>query len=214
MRFQQWDEAVTILGANVRVEPAGARLGVLPPGERLVIVGGPVQRSFQGSLLTWWQVRNGLSGWVAEDAGNRAVILDTWDDRNFGRAMRFVLAQEGGYSDIAVDKGGPTLWGISSRANPQVNIQTMTLAQAKNIYRYKYWNGIMGDDLAWPLSLTVFDMAVNAGTSAALAILNKAGEFHAYNHTRRQYYRSLDQFPIFGQAWLNRVDDLEQFVKG
>ncbi len=212
MRFQTWDEAVTVISANVRREPNGEKIGQYPAGTRLVVTGGPVERAD----LTWWQVRNGFTGWVAEDAPNGAILLDKWDPSNFGRAMRFVLSVEGGFlsaeeaAEIG-DKGGATRWGIAQKFNPQVNVATMELEQAKRIYRDKYWQPVNGDNLPWPLALTVFDFAVNAGVAAALELLKILSDFNAYNEGRRAYYRSLKQFGVFGQGWLNRVDAIEKF---
>lgn len=209
MRFQLWDEAVTITLANVRREPNGEKIGQYLPGTRLVVTGGPVER---GDLV-WWQVRNGFTGWVAENAPNQAVILDKWDDSPFGQAMRFVLGQEGGEVNHREDPGGYTKWGIAQAFNPQVNVATMTLDQAKRIYREKYWEVIAGDKLPWPLAVTVFDMAVNAGTGTALRLLDGVGaDIAKYNEARRSYYRSLRQFETFGAGWLNRVDDIEIFI--
>lgn len=210
MRFQLWDEVVTVITSNIRREPAGEIIGQHKPGSRLVVIGGPVDKG----NLTWWQVRNGISGWVAEDAPSRAVLLDKWDDTAFGRAMRFVLSQEGGFVDDPSDKGGATLWGIAQRFNPQVNVATMTLEQAKKIYRDKYWTPAECDVAPWPLALTLFDMAVNAGVAQALNLLSAVGpDFAAYNGARRSFYQSLKQFPIFGAGWINRVDAIEKFAK-
>lgn len=213
MRFQTWDEAVTVTVTNVRRDANGEKIGQYPAGARLVITGGPVV----ANDLIWWQVRNGFTGWVAEDAPNGSILLDKWDPSNFGRAMRFVLSQEGGYlsaeeaAEIG-DAGGATRWGIAQKFNPQVNVATMELDQAKRIYRDKYWQPVNGDNLPWPLALTVFDFAVNAGVAAALQLLNILSDFAAYNEGRRAYYRSLKQFDVFGQGWLNRVDAIEKFV--
>ena len=209
MRFQLWDEAVTITLANVRREPSGEKIGQYPAGTRLVVTGGPVERAD----LVWWQVRNGFTGWVAENAPNQTVILDKWDGSPFGRAMAFVLGQEGGFlsaeeaADLG-DQGGATKWGIAQKFNPQVNVVTMTLEQAKHIYREKYWEPAGCDNLPWPLALTVFDMAVNAGVGTAIKLLGDA-DFAIYNERRRAHYRSIAGFATFGQGWLNRVDAIE-----
>lgn len=212
MRFQLWEEAVTVTTVNVRRDANGERVGTYPAGTRLIVIGGPVKKGD----LTWWQVRNGTSGWIAEDAPNGSILLDKWDDSNFGRAMRFVLSVEGGYlsaeeAEEIGDAGGATRWGIAQRFNPQVNVATMELDQAKRIYREKYWMPIHGDDLSWPLALTVFDFAVNAGVAAALQLLDILHDFSAYNEGRRAYYRGLKQFDVFGNGWLNRVDAIEKF---
>jgi len=207
-RFQLWDEAVTVTTANVRRDANGEKIGQYPAGTRLVVTGGPVERAD----LTWWQVRNGFTGWVAEDAPNKAVLLDKWDGTPFGQAMRFVLAHEGGEVNHPEDPGGHTKWGIAQAFNRQVNVATMELDQAKRIYREKYWQPVGGDELPWPLALTVFDMAVNAGVGTALRLLDGAGpDFANYNEHRRAYYRSLSTFSTFGQGWLNRVDAIANF---
>jgi len=212
MRFQLWDEAVTVTTANVRRDANGEKIGQYTAGSRLVITGGPVV----ANNLTWWQVRNGFTGWAAEDAPNGSILLDKWDPSNFGRAVRFVLSQEGGYLSAEEaakigDAGGATRWGIAQRFNAQVNVETMTLDQAKRVYREKYWEPVGGDALPWPLSLTVFDFAVNAGVGKAIELLGIVKDFAAYNEGRRAYYRSLRQFAVFGQGWLNRVDAIEEY---
>ena len=193
----------------------GPTLGYLRPDTLVYAVGGFAE----ADGLTWLNVAGPCedgtwyAGWVAENAPNQAVILDKWDDSPFGQAMRFVLGQEGGEVNHREDPGGYTKWGIAQAFNPQVNVATMTLDQAKRIYREKYWEVIAGDKLPWPLAVTVFDMAVNAGTGTALRLLDGVGaDIAKYNEARRSYYRSLRQFETFGAGWLNRVDDIEIFI--
>lgn len=206
MSFQMYDQVVTIIIANVRKEPSGTKISALQPGERLAIVGGPVNKDG----LTWWEITGAWAGWVAEEAPNRAIILDKYDPTPFGRSMAFVLGQEGGYVDDPNDSGGATLWGIASRFNPDIDLSTMTLEQAKQIYHDRYWIPSGACNLEWPYCLTVFDFAVNAGVNAAIQTRNAAPDFHAYNEARRAFYRGLHQFSRFGAGWLNRVNDCER----
>ena len=58
---------------------------------------------------------------------------------NFDRAFRFLIGEEGGYVNDPADPGGETKFGISKRAYPQLDIKSLTLDQAKAIYRRDYW---------------------------------------------------------------------------
>ena len=49
----------------------------------------------------------------------------------FQKALAFTLKWEGGYSNNHNDKGGETRYGISKKAFPDVDIENLTLDQAK-----------------------------------------------------------------------------------
>lgn len=93
---------------------------------------------------------------------------------SFDRAFSLVVGVEGGYSNDARDPGGETKFGISKRSYPNVDIANLTLDAAKAIYLRDYWTPVHGDELPWPLSLFVFDAAVNQGKPAAIAMLQKS----------------------------------------
>jgi len=81
-------------------------------------------------------------------------------DSNFDRACEFVVKTlEGHVSDDPNDSGGFTVWGLSSRYNPEVT-RDMTYEQAKKIYRAKYWR-LDCSRADWPLDLCFFDGFVN-----------------------------------------------------
>lgn len=215
MRFQLWDEAVTLIDCPVHQDPAGETVGQIAPDTHLVIVGGPASRSRSNGPFIWWQINNGksaLSGrWIAEDAPNKAVLVDKWDDSLFGRSVRFVLAQEGGESQHELDPGRHTKYGILQRYNPNVNVEKLTLDKAKTIYRQRYWDPILCNHLPWPLCATVFDMAVNTSVGTAIMLLQAAGhDADAFNQARRVYYQSLETFALFGEGWIKRVDAIEK----
>lgn len=92
----------------------------------------------------------------------------------FDRAIAFVLRWEGEWSDDPLDPGGRTRWGISSRAHPDVNLDTLTREQAMAFYRVAYWDKAGCDRLPWPLSLILFDGAVNLGLVPATRQLQAA----------------------------------------
>ena len=91
----------------------------------------------------------------------------------FEKAVEMVIELEGGYSNDAKDPGGETKFGISKRAHPHVDIKNLSLDEAKGIYARDYWHKVHGDKLPWPLSLCVFDAAVNQGPTAAVMLLQK-----------------------------------------
>lgn len=97
----------------------------------------------------------------------------------FNRALAYVLENEGGFSNVPQDRGGPTRYGITAKtaARYGYDVRKLTKAQAAGIYRKSYWryDGIQDEALA----TKVFDFAVNAGVERAnkmlQAVLNDCG---------------------------------------
>lgn len=105
---------------------------------------------------------------------------------NFDSAVNFVLVRETVFEkghhgdwDKAIstnhskDKGGLTKFGIDQRSHPKVNIESLTVESAKEIYRKEYWKGIKGDELPNHFDLAAFDIAVNNGVHTAGQLLQK-----------------------------------------
>src|SRR3990167_11295145 len=84
-----------------------------------------------------------------------------------------VVGGEGGYVNHPDDPGGETNLGITKRDWPNEDIPNMTPARAKAIYEPAYWKAAHCDKFPWPLSLYVFDCAVNQGVDAAVKLLQK-----------------------------------------
>ncbi len=97
---------------------------------------------------------------------------------NFDTAFTRIVALEGGYSDDPKDAGGKTRYGITeavARANGYIGaMQALPLDVAGAIYRADYWDACRCDQLPWPLSLYVFDAAVNQGVQPAIKMLQRA----------------------------------------
>lgn len=96
----------------------------------------------------------------------------------FDKAFALVVGIEGNYvspeqAAQQKDPGGETKFGLSKRANPDLDIKNLTIEQAKAVYRKRYWDAIKGDQLPYPLSAFLFDAAVNQGTDAAIRLLQK-----------------------------------------
>jgi len=90
------------------------------------------------------------------------------------KAIAFVLKMEGGYTNDPVDKGGETNYGISKRSYPNLDIKNLTVEAAREIYHSDFWLACSCDDLPTPFAISVFDAAVNQGTTPAKRMLQMA----------------------------------------
>ena len=93
---------------------------------------------------------------------------------DFYRCIDFILAEEGGYANHPADPGGETKYGISKRAYPHLNIATLTLEDATELYERDYWQPIHGEAFPDGLALLLFDAAVNQGPNTAIRLLQQA----------------------------------------
>lgn len=157
---------------------------------------------------------------------------------SFDDAFSIVLEFEGGYSDDDKDPGGKTKYGITesvARAHGYSGeMKELTLDIAKSIYRKSYWEAAGCDYYPWPLSLYVFDCAVNQGPDPAKKMLQRAlstvqdgvigqatrrlaaksnnwhwARFLAYRAIR---YYSTRNFDRFGEGWLTRLFQLSRMA--
>lgn len=152
----------------------------------------------------------------------------------FDAAVALVIELEGGEA-LVEDRGGLTRWGISSRANPDVNVRTLTRDQAVAIYRERYWRAVRGDELPPGLALVVFDAAVNQGAPTACRMLQAAlgvtgdgvigpvtlaaaklratpATIRAMTVRRLRRYAEAPDFRINGTGWFDRA--LRVFAEG
>lgn len=158
-------------------------------------------------------------------------IFVTFDD-----LVKVVLKNEGGYVNDPRDPGGETNMGISKRSFPNEDIENMTVPRATSIYKNEFWNklgiGGINDD---SLKLQILDHSVNRGVNTPapavklLQTLVKApitGKIDTntitrtnaylkvgtdltkyYKELRKNDYKGLSNYPTYGKAWLNRVDN-------
>lgn len=92
-----------------------------------------------------------------------------------------LIAKEGGYVNLAADKGGPTKYGITEqRARAEGypgDMRDLSLDMAKNIYRRIYWErtGFSKVAMKMPaLAAELFDCGVNMGPKRASVFLQRA----------------------------------------
>jgi|WetSurMetagenome_2_1015567.scaffolds.fasta_scaffold711481_1 lysozyme family protein len=135
---------------------------------------------------------------------------------NFKKAIDFVLAHEGGYSNDPKDPGGETKYGISKRAYPDLIIANLTPDEAIEIYRKDYWEPCRADQLSDSLSILHFDSAVVHGIPKANIFLSNArGNFQDYLLQRIKFCNSLAAHAAnrgFLRGWINRILDLWQIM--
>jgi len=134
-------------------------------------------------------------------------------NKDFEKAIKFVLKWEGGYSNDPNDPGGETKYGISKRSYPELDISKLTLKQAKEIYYQNYWLKTSCDELPFPFNIVVFDTAVNMGRRKAIELLNAYNDWRDYLLKRLYAYSKFKHAKIYFRGWANRVLDLYAYIK-
>lgn len=150
---------------------------------------------------------------------------------DFPRALEIVLKLEGGYSDDPRDSGGKTQYGITEKVARAFgysgDMRELTKQTAAEIYKQGYWLNCKCDQLPYPLSLYVFDCAVNQGSDAAkkllqaalnvkqdgligsvtIAAARKSGSETAalFMAGRALRYTGTRGFDVYGRGWLKRL---------
>lgn len=83
-------------------------------------------------------------------------------NESFEDAFRVWLAFEGPESDDPDDPGGLTRYGIAQRFHPDVDVASLTEAEAKEILRRKYWDANRLD-LIRPKNIAIKLFSLGAG---------------------------------------------------
>jgi lysozyme family protein len=94
----------------------------------------------------------------------------------FEDAFLIVSDIEGKISNHEEDKGGYTNAGISSVYHPDLDVDAIAENQEKKaaFFWQNYWQPAGCDELPWPVSLVVFDGAVNHGPETIGQLLQQA----------------------------------------
>lgn len=92
----------------------------------------------------------------------------------FDEAFLYMLENEGIDSDHPLDSGGRTRYGITREVATLYgyDVETLTLEQAKTIYRKGYWRGEGIRDRK--VAIKHFDIGVNVGIKTAAKLLQRA----------------------------------------
>lgn len=120
----------------------------------------------------------------------------------FDAAFAVIIGAEGGYVFDPRDPGGETMWGISKRSYPNVDIKQLTLVEAKLIFRRDFWDALKLDTLSWELALCLFDAAVNQGQNYARTLPHDATDLMAL---RAERYAANSNFDTYGRGWMHRL---------
>lgn len=151
---------------------------------------------------------------------------------NFVQALKFTLPWETGTINGNLrpdgglhykDGGQPTKYGIWQGANPDLDVANLTLDQAIEVYKVRYWLiyitekpvYIALDQAEIGLAVSVFDAGVNCGVRRAwewfLATQNSEDQADAINIRRRLFYAGKKDNTNYN-GWMNRVNDLKKYV--
>jgi hypothetical protein len=141
---------------------------------------------------------------------------------------------KGGATNFGITIGTLTEWRRSRSPAATVTIddvRSLALEEAKEIYRSRYWNITRCEDLPPGVDLLVFDLGVNAGPARSARILQEVlgveqdGSIgpvtlnglntcpvdkiiRDFSAKRLDFYRSLDDFKVFGAGWTNRTNSM------
>lgn len=96
------------------------------------------------------------------------------DGDAFVGAVNFVIDVLEGGGRLIEDSGGATRWGVSKRANPDLDIASLTRDEAVRIYHERYWLPCHGDQLPPPIALPFFAAYVNMSPRDATKCLQRA----------------------------------------
>jgi lysozyme family protein len=155
--------------------------------------------------------------------------------------LPLLLAHEGGYTNHPRDPGGPTNFGITiydyrKYIKPDAtaaDVRSMTLDEAKRIYRVRYWDAQRCDELPAGVDYAVFDYGVNSGIGRSGKVLRRLVNLadRPGNITddvidavcasdpvtlvagicdeRLRFLQSLRTWPVFGVGWRRRVTEVK-----
>lgn len=132
-------------------------------------------------------------------------------------------------------------WNYYIKKNnlPYKAIRDITKEEAKQVFKTLYWDRILGDELPPDLAVAAFDFAIHSGPKRAIQYLQRVYGIPAsgdlgpvtikkiknkhtanlrdtYIEARKQFLLRLASKPgqaKFKKGWLNRIADLEKYVK-
>jgi len=101
----------------------------------------------------------------------------------FDKAFEHLIINEGGYSNDPMDKGGKTIYGITSKNYPATykivfdlykdGLKELALDTAKRFYQKEFWNDMYENINDSSLAFKLFDLGVNMGVKKAVKFLQQ-----------------------------------------
>lgn len=126
----------------------------------------------------------------------------------FDSVVQDILAAEGGYSNDPRDPGGETNFGLSKRANPDLDIKNLTREQAIARYKERYWTPYGLDALPDAWAHFLFDCYVQHGNTAQVQEWRKMNNVIDALWMRVRFYTHLSNFITYGAGWIRRMANL------
>ena len=158
----------------------------------------------------------------------------------FNTAFDRVIGHEGGFQNDKKDRGNwttgevgkglckGTKFGISAMSYPELDIQNLTVNQAKDIYKRDWWNKYKLDNFHPAIAYQLFDAGINHGMKTAIKFLqrsvgvdddgivgpktmeavNKLDEVEiaiGFLAARLQYFTEVKTWNEYGKGWARRV---------
>jgi len=150
--------------------------------------------------------------------------LKGYDD-DFAFFMPFVFDAENVYRrdgvTIAIervpgDSGGETICGIDKASHPHFDFNDITPKNVCDVY-FGEWKNEGIDELIKPFKFVYFDTCVNCGVGRAKSLRAKSGDdAKKFLDERADFYRRLASAKSvdrkFLRGWLNRIEDLRDFL--
>ncbi|HLA21334.1 MAG TPA: glycosyl hydrolase 108 family protein [Pseudolabrys sp.] len=159
---------------------------------------------------------------------------------SYDAALARLLVHEGGYTNHPADPGGPTNFGITiydyrkyvKPTATAADVRAMKLADAKSIYRAKYWDAQRCDELPAGVDYAVFDYGVNSGVGRSGKVLRRVLKLADNTSTvtdavtaaarmaeakalivaicdeRLRFLQGLRTWGVFGAGWGRRVAEV------
>lgn len=119
-------------------------------------------------------------------------------------ALTLMFGHEGGYVNVASDRGGPTKYGITHKtlaahrgkaSVTAAQVRAMSIEEATDIYQRSYWGQSGGDVLPPGLDYAAFDFGVNSGPARAVKVLQKVVGVRVDGHLGEDTLKAARAYP-------------------
>jgi lysozyme family protein len=176
-----------------------------------------------------------------------AIPAQTTPALDFDDCFERLIGSEGGFSNDPKDPGNwtggrpgvgilkGTKFGLSARTYPDLDIEHLTVEQAKAVYRRDWWDRLDAPSLPPAFVYQMWDFAVNAGWGNAVRCMQRAAAAADDGHIgaitlaavkalaahdlidrftaqKIRHYVSLTLFASQGRGWMNRTADLLEYA--
>lgn len=156
-----------------------------------------------------------LQGLVAPELGQRIGerIYNGASIGNVDNIISHIIKNYEGTDEVKDVDGYQVRMGINKRANPDVDLASLTEKRAIEIYKERYWAPIAGENIPPNMVLTALDSSIVVGPGRTKKWLQQAnGDADKFNALRMQWFNHLAQtnpakYAKSMKSWENRVAD-------